>query len=210
MKKVIGISLFLVCIAVILVTGCTNSGTSPAPVSTVPTAIITTMVTSVQTTAPTPVVTSLSTTVTTAIPTTIGTDPILHRWIRQYRSTTGSPTGFTGYEFTFFPGGIVQYRFGYTTMISDNIRIDKSQLEGSGTWTKTGDNKYVIQILPTGTTGAQIVREYTLVPAHEATGYPGIIIKEHLESLYETQEAIAQNWQKGTDEMFYPERAKSD
>ena len=207
MKKMIGISLILVCIAVILVTGCTNSGTSPAPVSTVPTAIITTVVTSVQTTTPTPVITSLSTTVTMAIPTTIAPDPILHRWIRQYRNTTGS---FIAYEFTFFPGGIVQYRTGYPTMISSNLRIDQSLQEASGTWTKTGDNKYVIQILPTGMTGAPIVREYTLVPAHEATGYPGVVIKDHLESIYETQAAIAQNWQKGPDEMFYPERAKID
>jgi hypothetical protein len=165
------------------------------------------MGTSVQTIAPTPVVTSLSTTVTTAIPTTLAPDPILHRWIRQYRSTNGS---IAAYEFTFFQGGIVQYRTGYPTMISSNIRIDQSLLEASGTWTKTGDNKHVIQILPTGVSGAPIVREYTLVPAHEAKEYPGVIIKDHLESNFEPQEAVNRNWQRGENEMFYPELAKID
>jgi hypothetical protein len=205
MKKIIGISLFLVFIAVILVTGCTNSGTSPAPVSTVPTAIITTMVTSVQTTAPTPVVTSLSTTVATAIPTTIAPDPILHRWIRQY------PMGGTlnGYEFTFYPGGILNYREGPISMISDNIKIEHATIAASGTWTKVGDNKYVVQFLPTGVSGAQIIREYTLVPAHEAKEYPGVVINDHIESSYETS-AINQGQQRMSNEMYYPERAKID
>ena len=213
MQKRIGFFLIsLLCIAAILITGCTNSGSSSAPVTTpAPTMTaavsITTTDAPVQTAVPVTLVTTKAVTITTTATTaTSTTDPILHRWIRQYNQNGK----IYAYEFKFYPGGIVNYRTGPSTMVSDNIKlITPPTSEASGTWSSLGNNKYLIQILPSGHSGAQIIREYTLVPAHEEKAYPGIVIKDHIESSYET-EAINKGQQRQPDEMYYPEQAKID
>jgi hypothetical protein len=135
------------------------------------------------------------------------TDPILHRWIREFFTPINGIK--YGYEFKFYPGGVVNYREGATEQVSSNYRITKPTAEASGTWTALGDNKYLVKILPTGQTGAQLIREYTLVPAHEVKEYPGVVIPEHIESSYET-EAIGKAHVQAYGEIYYPERAKID
>lgn len=94
-------------------------------------------------------------------------------------------------------------------MVSSNIMIEQQTNMYSGTWTPTGNNKYLVSYLPVGVSGAQIVREYTLVPSHEEPGYPGVVIATHIESNFETDQI-----QLGTfntiENMFYPEQAKID
>ncbi|MDP2797591.1 MAG: hypothetical protein Q8N94_08805, partial [Methanoregula sp.] len=179
---------------------------TPAP-TTAAVVVVTTTDVPVQTTTLASVVTTTAATITTiattAAPTT---DPILHRWIRQYTQNGNN----YAYEFRFYPGGIVNYRTGPSTMVSSDIKLlTPPTLEASGTWSSLGNNKYLVQILPSGQSGAQLIREYTLVPAHEEKAYPGVVIKDHIESSYET-EAINKGIQKQTDEMYYPERAKID
>ena len=103
-------------------------------------------------------------------------DPILHRWIRQYGDPTAPQS--TGYEFKFYPDGTVDYREGTTKEVSSNIIIDTTYnfSEETGTWTSLGNMTYLVKVLPTGQSGAQIIREYTLVPAHQNTDFPGITV----------------------------------
>jgi hypothetical protein len=204
MKKGIAISvLIIMVIGIVLICGCINSQPMVTPTVTAkPSTEITTLATPVPTTAPAIVVTTLPTTISTTIPTAITPDPILHRWVRKIWGTN------IGYEFIFYPDGSVNYRYGTTTMVSSNIKITPD-IEASGTWTKIGENKYLIKILPTAQSGAQLIREYTLVPAHEDKDYPGIVIKDHIESSYET-DAINKGKNRAADEMYYPERAKID
>lgn len=200
------------CIIMILIAGCTSQApttaitTAPTPLPVVTTAATITTEPPVQT--PIPVATTQAATVivisTTAFPTT---DPILHRWVRQYTDTT---TGhLLGYEFKFYPDGTLNYREGTPKMVSDNIRIDIVTGSASGTWSSLGDNKYLVKIQPSGQNGAQFIREYTRVPAHEDKAYPGVVIAEHIESSYE-KDSINPVRLKPADEMYYPERAKLD
>jgi hypothetical protein len=132
-------------------------------------------------------------------------DPILHRWIRQFWNNGTK----YGYEFRFFGDGTVSYKYGITTTSSGNIKILDPVLVASGTWTGLGDSKYVVKILPVGVSGAPIVREYTLVPAHQDPLYPGIIVKDHIESSYET-DSIDKRTTRSEEIYFFPERAKID
>jgi len=208
MKKwiTIGILAILV-IGMVLISGCTNTGsTIPVATATPQIVYVTVLVTPTPTTEPVPRETGLSTTFTTEIPTTIAPDPILHRWVRQYIHKVNGTT--IGYEFKFYSDGSVNYKEGTATMVSDNIMITPV-IEASGTWAKVGENKYLVKILPTAVSGAQLLREYTLVPAHEEVGYPGIVIRDHIESSFET-DAINKGESRGADEMYYPELAKID
>ena len=211
MQKKGGLFLFsVVCIALILVMGCTSSGSNPAgttPTSTTAAVVITTITAApVQTSNPVALVTTQATIITPITTTAPTTDPILHRYVRVYIDKLNGQD--VGYEFKFYPEGSVNYKYGTAKMVSDNIKID-SLSEMSGTWTKLGDKKYLIKILPTGTSGAQIIREYTLVPEYIDPKYPGVTIREHIESSYET-ESINKGQAKRADEMYYPERAKID
>jgi hypothetical protein len=112
-------------------------------------------------------------TITTAAPTT---DPIIHRYIFAY-ITAGGPMG---RELKFYPGGTVDYRIGYTTTVSDNIRITNIVSKASGTWIPLWNMTYYIKVLPTSEGGAQMIRQFTLVPAHENPSYPGITLPEQI------------------------------
>ena len=197
-KSFITLVVFLIILSV-SITGCTSPAPSASPATPPATTPVSQPAAQITTTAA-PIQT-ITTTATTAAPTT---DPILHRWVRQYSDNQGKPVG---YEFMFYPEGTATYRYGTTTMISSNIMI-VPQIEASGTWTKLSENKYLVKFLPTAMSGAQIVREYTLVPAHEETGYPGVVIKDHIESSFE-RDAIKIG-QERSGEMYYPERAKID
>lgn len=204
MQKTPAYALLFLCIVMVLVAGCTNSASAPAPVATP----VPTMLPTLATTAPTSAVTIVQPApplqtaavvilVTTAFPTTA---PILHRWVRQY--TDKNSGQLVGYEFKFYPDGTLNYREGTPKMVSDNIRLDPVSGSTSGTWTSLGDNKYLVKIYT-------LIREYTRVAAHENKLYPGVIIPEHIESSYE-KDAINPVRVKGPDEMYYPERAKTD
>ena len=206
MQKSTGIILLFVCISMVMIAGCTSQPAPAAVTTTVATAMPTTTA-PVQTTAPIAGVTTqaapITTVATTAAPTV---DPILHRWIRQYTQNGNT----YAYEFKFYSGGIVNYRSGPSTMVSDNIKLlTPPTIEESGTWAKLENNIYLVKFLPGGIGSSGIIREYTLVPAHEEKDYPGVVIKEHIESTYET-EAINKGQQRQADIMYYPERAKID
>lgn len=198
--------LTITCIALILVAGCTSSapstGTVTTPMATAITAAAT--ATPATTAAPSPLV-------TTALPVTPATtaataDPILHRWVRIVSGTDP----LKGYEWKFYPDGTAAYNYGSTKMTSSNIVILMPvDMSASGTWSKIGENKYLVKVLPTGETGAQIIREYTLVPSHEDPAYPGITIRGHIESSFETDQ-INKGQARRYDEMYYPEKAKID
>jgi hypothetical protein len=190
----------LVLLVILLGMGCLAGCSSSAPIATPTSQIvyITVLVT------PTPQASRAATTPAIVMNnTTASTDPIIHRYIRQYSGLT------TGYEFKFYPEGTVDYREGTIKEISGNFMIDTVSLEASGTWTNLGNMVYLVKILPTGQSGAQIIRQYTLVPAHEEKDYPGVVITEHIESSYETN-AINLGQQRSSNIMYYPERVKID
>ena len=145
------------------------------------------------------------TTATTPVPTT-APDPIEHRYIREYSDPQSHQ--WVGYEFRFFPGGTLRYRQGIPKTESHNIIIDKVIHEGSGTWEAIGNNKYLVKYLPAGVSGAPLIVEYTLVPDHEEKDYPGMLIREHIESTDETNAIKPGEEHKGV--MYYPERAEID
>ena len=192
---------------VLLLAGCTAPSSPAAPPATTPAPFV--PVTSpapavIPPTAPAPVAADTTTAaVTTA--TTPAPDPILHRWIRRYTVNQSD----YGYEFRFFPDGTVSYDEGPTTEISSNIQIPDPVSEASGTWVNEGNNKYLVKILPTGETGAPVVREYTLVPRNSPANYPGLVIPAHIESSFETNQ-IPKAREPMPDEMDYPEQAKID
>lgn len=209
MKKILLVNLF--CVALIIIAGCTSpiktepavvtatgTGTVP-PISVAPTTMVPELTTLPITTSPTVNITPNST--------TPPSDPIEHRYIRQYIDPKTAKT--IGYEYKFFHGGILRYRSGTTTMSSGNIVIDEMQEEGSGTWTNLGNNKYLLKYLPTAVSGADVIKEYTLVAAHVDPSYPGIVIVEHIESDFETSH-INKGEQIRHDYMYFPERAKID
>lgn len=218
MRKITLFSLLIVGIAIMLVAGCTstssNAATSTNPATTPAQQPAATMTATSTTAAPvtaTPaaVVTATPANATTATTATASTaDPILHRWIRQYmQPSTGS---MIGYEFKFYPDGTVDYREGYTQEISGNIAIKTVTYEASGSWSSLGNMVYQAKILPVGTAGgAPMIRDYTIVPAHENKDYPGVVIATHIESSYELNELTA-GQVLSSDVMYFPEQAKID
>ena len=212
MRKSKGLFLIsILCIAVILVTGCTSTGSNPAPLATpasTTAAPIVTTVAPVQTTPPISLVTTTAANIITT-PTIVirTTDPIIHRWVRELITPVNNEK--VGYEYKFYPGGSVNYRYGKTEMVSGNLRIITPITEASGTWVNLGENKYLIKVLQTGQGGAPYLREYTLVPVHEVKEYPGLVIPTHIESSYET-DAIGKAHVPVSGEMLYPELAQID
>jgi hypothetical protein len=160
----------------ILFAGCTGTVPSPAPVAT-PTpqvVYITVLVTPAGAGSPAATTTVAPTAnVTTEAP---ASDPIIHRYIYHYMTADGP----MGDELKFYPAGTVDYRIGYITTISDNIIITKIVSEASGTWIPLGNRNYYIKVLPTAEGGAQIIRQFTLVPAHVDPRYPGIVLPEQI------------------------------
>jgi hypothetical protein len=204
-KTVIVLTLFI--IGSLLISACTNTTSSgiSTPVST-PTQkmepITTVPISTIQSTEPqtTATVITQSTTIAT---TTATTDPILHRYIRSY--------GGSGYEFRFFPNGVLNYRSGTTKRVSGEYLIDRVDAQASGTWTALGHNKYLVQFLPVGVSGATLVREYTLFPSYQDPQYPGITIAEHIESSYEKDNLNPGEYvQLNQIYRYYPERGKTD
>ena len=117
-----------------------------------------------------------------------------------------------GYEFRFFPDGTLAYQDGYTQEISGNIEIKLPPADtASGMWSAIGNNQYLVKYLPTGISGAQIIRTYTLVPSYTNPMYPGVVIPTHIESAYENQSIRAGTITSYDDtSMDYPELAKID
>nr|WP_321351972.1 hypothetical protein [uncultured Methanoregula sp.] len=197
------------CIAALFAAGCTSSSAPAVPSVPEMTAVPpTTQV--LQQTIATPVATAPVTTSPVAIivvtTTATASDPILHRWVRIVRGTTPQ----SGYEYKFYPEGTVVYRAGPAKMVSGNILIQEPYTtDTSGTWSKIGDNRYLVKIYPAGLSGAQVVSEYTLVPDYVDPAYPGVTIRAHIESKAET-DAINKGISRHTDEMYYPEQAKID
>jgi hypothetical protein len=131
-------------------------------------------------------------------------DPILHRWVREYPTFT-SDMPWAAYDFVFLSDGSVTYTFGVPIKSGSNIRI-VSQQKMSGTWEKIGDNKYRVAI-PGSAAGSQILREYTRVPA-SIDKDTGESINEHIVSQYEI-DSLPTAREKLANEMYYPERADS-
>jgi hypothetical protein len=203
MRKITLFSLTIITLAVLLAAGCTGtSGSSSAvPTTTVPvtSAPVTTQVLNTPTTAVTTI--PIQTLTTTATPVS---DPILHRWAREYPTFT-SDMPWAAYEFVFLSDGSVTYTYGVPVKSGSNFRI-VSQLKMSGTWQKIGDNKYRVSI-PGSAAGSQILREYTRVPA-SIDKDTGETINEHIVSQYES-DSLPTTRDKQTNEMYYPERADS-
>jgi hypothetical protein len=203
MRKITLFSLTIITIAVLLAAGCTSSSGSSAavPATTMPTtsAPVITQVLNAPTTA--------VTTGPTQTPTATATpesDPILHRWVREYPTFT-SDMPWAAYDFVFLSGGSVIYTYGVPIKSGSNIRI-VSQLKMTGTWQKIGDNKYRVSI-PASSGGSQIFREYTRVPA-SIDKDTGKTINEHIVSPYES-DSLPKARDKQTNEMYYPDRADS-
>jgi hypothetical protein len=114
-----------------------------------------------------------------------------------------------GYEFKFYPDGTVNYREGLTNEVSGNLVIQTVTGVGSGTWSPLGSMTYFIKILPTAQSGVQVIRQYTLVMAHENPKFPGVTIPEHIESSYEMDQINIARVPEPTT-MDYPELAKID
>jgi len=195
--------LIILLVGVILMAGCTGTAPVPSITPTPQIIYVTVMVTPAMTSAPA----AATTTAPVSVSTAAAPDPILHRFIRQYTDTS---TGrMVGYEFKFYPDGTVNYREGLTNEVSGNIVIQTVIGEGSGTWSPLGSMTYLIKILSTAQSGAQVIRQYTLVMAHENPKFPGVTIPEHIESSYETDQ-INLGQQPDPNSMEYPELAKID
>jgi hypothetical protein len=197
-------------VAALITAGCVGGNQNIADTPTPQIVYVTVLVTPIPETTPVISVTSsmpVPVNVTSNPTTQISSDPILHRWIRQYRDKN---TGWLyGYEYRFYPGGTLNYREGYTKMVSSNIMIDNVTFMASGTWTAIGSNKYIVSYLPIGGTGAQVIHEYTLVPAHEDPSYPGVVFPSHIESEFEKNQ-INILLPATLERMYYPEQAKKD
>ena len=158
-----------------------------------------------------PVVTTIEVTTapTAASSTTISTsDPILHRWVRQYPQSGSSLWVAYEYEIFILDGSVV-YNYGTPKETMSNIQV-VSQLEMSGTWTKTGNTTYLIKVLPVRTAGGSpLIHEYTWVPAAKDPQY-GYIVPEHIVSQDEIDQYTNLGRDLLPDEMKYPERAKID
>jgi len=208
MRGAADILLTLLCIGALLIAGCVGTGTSnmasvPTPTSNPP--VLSSTVAAIQTTE------SIVSSITTSPPTIPSTqtpsadnDPILHRYFK-----INTPP--SGYEITFYPNEVVNYRVGSFKMVSGDYTMDNVEWTASGTWTSLGNNKYMIQILPAGQTGAQVIREYTLIPAYSDPKFPGLTIAEHIESSYESN-ALNKGEYVQKDQMYryYPQRAIND
>jgi len=198
-------SLAIITLAVLLAAGCTDSSGTSGSSTALPTTTV--AVTSAPVTTPIPTPATTATTSPTATPTataTAASDPILHRWVREYPTFT-SDMPWAAYEFVFLSDGSVTYTYGVPIKSGSNIRI-VSQLKMSGTWEKIGDNKYRVSI-PASSGGSQIFREYTRVSA-STDKKSGDTINEHIVSQYETA-SLPTGRDKQTNEMYYPERADS-
>jgi hypothetical protein len=200
--------IFISLIAVILVAGCTSSSTAPAATPAATTAPVTSAPAPTQA----PVTSESTMTVVASTPAAVSTtasttDPILHRWVRQYPVLTGQ-THWAAYEFKFYPDGTVVYNYGTPKETAGNIQV-VSSYEATGTWAKSGNNTYLLHYLPLGATGAQIVDEYTYVPQAIDKEY-GRTIPEHIVSQDEIDEYAHSAREIFADEMMYPERAKVD
>ncbi len=228
--KQINFFLIFICIIVILSSGCTSTSnnvptvtpvvpaTTIMPMPTITPVVPATTIMPVTTAPNVTSTTQAAAVVTTPVPAVNAsfgvntTDPILHRWIREYGSTTSSDS--TGYEFKFYPEGTVDYLSGDTRMVSGNIFIDLTQpyVEYSGTWTNIGNATYLVKLLPDGLSGVTILREYTLVPAHVDPDYPGITIPAQIQSSYEMAFIGAGGSREDPHEdiMYYPEQALID
>jgi hypothetical protein len=200
--------LIVTCFLLIVAAGCTSStGTSAAATPTVTAVPVTSIPVTTQIPATTDSITTTATSKPAVVSTTASaTDPILHRWVRQYPSLTSA--GWVAYEFKFYPDGSLVYNFGTPKMTAGNIQV-VSTYEATGTWVKSGNNTYLLHYLPLGRTGAQIVDEYTWVPETIDKEY-GRTIPEHIISQDEIDEYAHSAREIMADEMMYPERAKVD
>jgi hypothetical protein len=203
----------LVTLGMLLAAGCTNplspgetpntsvtvppAATTAAPVVLPATGNLTAAVTSPPTTAPVNTTRTLQ-----------ATDPILHRWIRMLQDADANGR-YQGYELKFYADGTIDYRSGSVTEVESNLRIDPVESESTGTWTSRGDNKYLVKVWPVGNSGAQFIREYTLVPEYLDKTY-NIPQKEHIESSYELDAVPTYGNQAPNGRFLYPERAKID
>jgi hypothetical protein len=203
MRKISLFSLTIITLAVLLAAGCTSSSGSSAAVPTTTVPVTSAPVTAQITNAPTTAVT-ISPTQTPTATATPESDPILHRWVREYPTFT-SDMPWAAYDFVFLSDGSVTYTFGVPVKSGSSFRI-VSQLKMSGTWQKIGDNKYRVSI-PASSGGSQIFREYTRVPA-SIDKDTGETINEHIVSQYEI-DSLPKARDKQTNEMYYPERADS-
>jgi hypothetical protein len=184
-------ALIIVLASLIFLAGCT--GTIPGPTVTPTPQVIYVTVTVTPTAPVTPAVTFAAikptapdVLVTTPAP---AADPILHRYMFTYPNSQGflGNEVVMGRELRFYPGGTlyetggtVDYRIGYVGEVSGNTAIVKIVSEASGTWIPMGNNTYYIKILPTELGGAQLIRHFTLVPAHVNPSYPGIVYPEQI------------------------------
>ena len=213
MQKSIGLILLFVCIATIMIAGCTSQPAPVAVTTTAATAMPTTTapvqtMAPVQTAAPIAVVTTQAALITTVATTTApADDPIIHRWIRKIIMTNP----LKAYELKFYPGGIVVFNKGNFTEVSSNMMIKTPyDIEASGNWVNLGNNKYLVRVVPTNIANTSpYVWEYTYVGAHTDSAYPGIVFNAHIED-QEERDAVPKSRLKLPDEMYYPELAKID
>jgi hypothetical protein len=114
-----------------------------------------------------------------------------------------------GYELRFYRDGTVIFTRGPMVEKSSNIMMDGTpELTASGTWSNIGDSRYLVKVNPTGLSGAPTIWEYTYVPAYTDHSN-GKQVPEHIESQDE-RDAIPKGRNPFPDEMFFPERAKTD
>jgi hypothetical protein len=214
-NKIILGCFFLVAIGLILSAGCLSLTNDEAlmstptpifsPIQTPTPQIVYVIVTVTQTTTPIPeVVTTISTTPLPSInPTIVPTeapDPVTHRWIHITNNATliDGNLRYWGEELHFYSDGTVSYQYGIAKEISSNYAINDPTLYGTGTWSKVGDNEYIVKVsnpLLDGST-PKISNVY-FYPGGINPMYPGINFSAYLEV------------QEGTDRWKF-NQAKSD
>jgi len=230
MHKGIFILLAFFCMATLCIAGCTETGDNTAAATvtatqTIPVQAATTAVSAAETTpcywdsqkmacADHPVTAAVTTAAaapatTVQVTATPVSDPILHRWVRQYPATSAGAAS-QGYEFMFYPEGTVVYKEGTIEEISSNLRIPSPVTTGSGSWTKISEDHYMVKVTPVNSTGSSlppIVRQYVHVAAYGT-------VPEHMVSDFEqtyvddvTRRGLLHSY---SEEVFYVDRVKAD
>jgi hypothetical protein len=164
------VGLALVCIALVIVSGCIEGAPStnlPVPTPTPQIVYVTVAV-------------PATTIIPTIAPTQASSDPILHRFIKMYRPAGNYDKTAPGEEYKFYSEGTVVYKYGTAildekTPITD-IKMFFSISEWTGTWISLGSNQYLLKMESTSNpTAAPKIIEITYKPPYEDKEWRGRI-----------------------------------
>ncbi|WAC04816.1 MAG: hypothetical protein OS112_10235 [Methanoregula sp.] len=153
--------LVLVCIALVIMSGCVGSSSGAATPQPTPQIIYVTVTVPAT---PAPITTVLT-------PAPADTDPILHRFIKMYRPDGNYDKTAPGEEYKFYPEGTIVYKSGTVrlneTTPNTDIMMFMVSTQWTGTWEHLDNNHYLIKMSSTSRPmSAPTVIEVTYQPSY--------------------------------------------